>query len=237
MRLNKILYISVCFGMMLSFIILMISSVTYITVNTTSENIKNLHTVVVDAGHGGEDGGAVTDDGVLEKDINLAISNNTADLLDFFGYDVVKTRNDDSDLSTSGDTIRSRKISDMKKRLEIFNSLDNNVVISIHQNKFTQKEYNGSQVFYSSNHKDSALLAENIKLSIKSLLQPDNKRECKKADNGIYLLKNAKNPSIIVECGFISNNEECTKLLDETYQKQMAFSIVAGFLNYENSNL
>jgi N-acetylmuramoyl-L-alanine amidase len=81
------------------------------------------------------------------------------------------------------------------------------------------------------------LLAENIKLSIKSLLQPDNKRECKKADNGIYLLKNAKNPSIIVECGFISNNEECTKLLDETYQKQMAFSIVAGFLNYENSNL
>lgn len=232
MKATKILYVTICFAMIFSFFILMFSTVTKITLNTSSAYVKTSPTVVIDAGHGGEDGGAVADNGVLEKDINLAIANDTADLLSFFGYNVVKTRTTDTSLCTTGDTVRSRKTADMKKRLEIFNSSDNNVVISIHQNKFTQSKYNGSQIFYSANHQNSVSLAENIKKSIVNLLQPDNTRECKKADKGIYLLKNTTNPAVIVECGFISNYEECRKLLDNNYQKQMAFSITTGFLNY-----
>lgn len=210
----------------------MISAVPSITLMTSSDALKNVPTVVIDAGHGGEDGGAVNSDGVLEKDINLDISLKTADLLNFLGFDVKMTRTDDNALSGDEQTVHARKVADMNKRLEIYNSSDNNVVISIHQNKFEQAKYHGTQVFYSPNNDDSKTLAESIKFTVKKLLQPDNERECKKADSGIYLLKNAKSPAIIVECGFISNNEECNNLLNEIYQKQMSFAIVSGFLDY-----
>lgn len=235
MSFRKVLFGTVCFGMFFSFLILMISSVSKITLRTSSDAVQKTPTVIVDAGHGGEDGGAVNDNGVLEKDINLVISRDTADLLNFLGFDVIQTREDDSALSDSGDTVRARKVSDMKKRLEIFNSSDNNVIISIHQNKFSQSQYSGTQIFYSPNNQESARLAESIKFSVKGLLQPDNERECKMADSGIYLLKNTTNPAVIVECGFISNPEECQKLLTEEYQKQISFSIIAGFLNYNAS--
>ena len=215
---------------------MMITSVSDIKLSVSSETVKTLPDLIVDAGHGGEDGGAVSDNGVLEKDINLLIANDTADLLYLFGFDVTKTRSDDTALSTNGDTVRSRKVDDMKKRLEIFNSSDNNVVISIHQNKFTESEYYGTQIFYSPQNEKSKILAENIKFSVKSLLQPENERECKKADSGIYLLNNTDKPAVIVECGFISNNEELQKLLTDSYQKQMSYSIVTGFLDYYNTN-
>ena len=124
----------------------------------------------------------------------------------------------------------------MKKRLEIFNYSKENTIISIHQNKFTESKYHGTQIFYSPNNPKSKQLADSIKYSVKGLLQPDNERECKKADSGIYLLKNTNNPAVIVECGFISNGEECKNLLDSQYQKQMAFSITAGFLSYYNTD-
>lgn len=142
------------------------------------------------------------------------------------------TRTDDNALSGNEQTVHARKVADMNKRLEIYNSSDNNVVISIHQNKFEQAKYHGTQVFYSPNNENSKEIAECVKFAVKKLIQPDNERECKKADSGIYLLKNAKSPAIIVECGFISNNEECNNLLNETYQKQMSFAIVSGFLDY-----
>ena len=139
-------------------------------------------------------------------------------------------------LSNDEESIRLRKVADMKKRLEIFNSSDNNIIISIHQNKFTESKYYGTQIFYSPNSDESNKLAESIKFTIKTLLQPQNERECKKAGNDIYLLKNSNNPAVIVECGFLSNPSECQNLTDPIYQKQMAFSIVTGFLDYHNKN-
>lgn len=236
MNCKKIIFSFVCVVMFFSFIILMVSSVSNIKLAVSTESVKSYPTLVIDAGHGGEDGGAVNDSGVLEKDINLVIANDTASLLRFFGFDVVQTRTQDTALSTDGDTIRSRKVADMKKRLEIFNSSDDNIIISIHQNKFPESKYHGTQIFYSPNNPSSKELADSIKFSVKGLLQPENERECKQADSGIYLLKNTDKPAVIVECGFISNNDECKKLLTDDYQKQMSYSIVAGFLNYYNTN-
>lgn len=236
MNRKTILMSFICFVMFLVFIILMITSTSNIKFSVSTDTVKTLPTLIIDAGHGGEDGGAVSDNGVLEKDLNLLIANDTADLLFLFGFDVTKTRNDDISLSTDEDTVRFRKVADMKKRLEIFNSSENNVVISIHQNKFTESKYYGTQIFYSPNNDKSKTLAKNIKFSVKCLLQPENERECKEADSGIYLLKNTDKPAVIVECGFISNYEECQKLLTDSYQKQMSYSIVAGFLDYYNTN-
>ena len=146
------------------------------------------------------------------------------------------TRTDDNDISEEGDTIRERKLSDMKKRLSIFNSSADNTIISIHQNKFSNTTSHGTQVFYSPNNDNSSALAESIHCSVKAQLQPDNERKCKPSDDGIYLLKNTTQPAVIVECGFLSNREECARLADEGYQKQMSFAITTGFLDYFNTN-
>ncbi len=236
MNYRKLMFSSICIILLLSFFILMISAAGNIAVNTSSDISDNLPVIVIDPGHGGEDGGAVSDNGVLEKDINLSIANDTSALFYLLGFDILRTRKNDMALDSGEDTIRKRKVSDMKKRLEIFNSSKENTIISIHQNKFSESKYHGAQIFYSPNNSKSKQLADSIKYSVKGLLQPDNERECKKADGGIYLLKNTNNPAIIVECGFISNEEECNHLLDKQYQKQMAFSITAGFLSYYNTN-
>lgn len=236
MNIKKIIYIVICVVLFLTFNILMITAAVNINTAVSSKSVRSIPSVVIDAGHGGEDGGAVSDDGVLEKDINLEISQKTSAMLYMLGFDVTETRTDDTALDNGEETIRLRKVSDMKNRLKIYDSSDENVVISIHQNKFTQSKYHGTQIFYSPNNPNSKKLAENIRFSVKGLLQPDNERECKQADNGIYLLKNTHNPAVIVECGFISNKEEYKKLIDSEYQKQMAFSISAGFLNYCNTN-
>lgn len=236
MKIKKFIFPCVCFALLSAFVFLMISAALNIKVSVSSERVKSMPTIVIDAGHGGEDGGAVSESGVLEKDINLSIANDTSALFYLLGFDVTQTRKTDIALDNGEDTIRKRKVSDMKKRLEIFNSSKENTIISIHQNKFSESKYHGTQIFYSPNNPKSKQLADSIKYSVKSLLQPDNERECKKADSGIYLLKNTNNPAVIVECGFISNWEECKNLLDSQYQKQMAYSITAGFLSYYNTN-
>ena len=235
MSFRKLMFSTICIILLISFFILMIDSAGNISVKTSTNSVSNNLTVVIDPGHGGEDGGAVNSDGVLEKDINLDISLKTADLLNFLGFNVVMTRTDDTALSDDEQTVHARKVADINNRLKIFNSDENNVVISIHQNKFEQSQYHGTQVFYSPNKEDSCVLAESIKYAVKKLIQPDNERECKKSDSGIYLLKHATVPAIIVECGFISNSEECANLLDEIYQKQISYAIVSGFLDYNIS--
>ena len=236
MKIKKFIFPCICFALLSAFVFLMISAALNIKVSVSSENVKSMPTIVIDAGHGGEDGGAVSESGVLEKDINLSIANDTSALFYLLGFDVTQTRKTDIALDNGEDTIRKRKVSDMKKRLEIFNSSEENTIISIHQNKFSESKYHGTQIFYSPNNPKSKQLADSIKYSVKGLLQPDNERECKKADSGIYLLKNTNNPAVIVECGFISNEEECKNLLESQYQKQMAFSITAGFLSYYNTD-
>lgn len=236
MKIKKFIFPCICFALLSAFVFLMISAALNIKVSVSSENVKSMPTIVIDAGHGGEDGGAVSESGILEKDINLSIANDTYALFYLLGFDVKQTRKTDIAIDNREDTIRKRKVSDMKKRLEIFNSSKENTIISIHQNKFSESKYHGTQIFYSPNNPKSKQLADSIKYSVKGLLQPDNERECKKADSGIYLLKNTNNPAVIVECGFISNGEECKNLLDSQYQKQMAFSITAGFLSYYNTD-
>lgn len=191
--------------------------------------------VVIDAGHGGEDSGAVAN-GILEKDINLSIALKLRDMLTASGYTVIMTR--DTDISiydNSASTVHEKKVSDMKNREAIINGGSNHILISIHQNKFEQSKYSGAQIFYSNNNADSVKLAESIRLSVTGLLQPDNKRELKSDDGSIYILKTAQVPAVIVECGFISNEEEAAKLNTEEYQSQMAFAVYCGFLDYAAS--
>lgn len=189
--------------------------------------------VIVDAGHGGEDGGAVGVNGVLEKDINLAIALELEKYLLQNNFQVVMIR--DSDVSVGDQslgTISERKRSDTKSRLRTVEETGECVLISIHQNHFSQSKYSGAQVFYSTNRAESADLAEAIRQSVVGSLQPDNKRENKPADSGIYLLHKCPVPGVLVECGFLSNPEETEKLCTEQYQKDMAAAIYNGLIVY-----
>ena len=203
----------------------------YADVSAVNEDVP---TIVIDPGHGGDDGGA-TIGNIVEKDINLSISKKLSKLLVLSGFNVKMTRASDEMINTDGNNLRERKVSDMKNRLNIFNSNKNNIVVSIHQNKFPIEKYSGAQIFYGAYNKNSKKLAESIKTSVNTLLQPYNDREIKPADRSIYLLYNSKVPSVIVECGFISNPSEALKLQDNDYQNKLVFSIYSGLLEYYNN--
>ena len=216
------------------FLFLMLRSTRRITLETAAP-VRTLPPVLIDPGHGGEDGGAVSGD-VLEKHINLAVSHDVADLLRLCGYTVSMTRDTDDALTNEGEDVRKRKYNDMKMRLDLYNATPDNVVVSIHQNKFDAAASHGAQVFYSPNHPNSAVLAEALRKSVTGMLQPDNTRTCKAAGKEIFLLKNARVPAVIVECGFISNRQERELLVTDDYQKQLALAIAAGLMNYVNTN-
>ena len=216
------------------FLFLMLRSTRRITLETAAP-VRTLPPVLIDPGHGGEDGGAVSGD-VLEKHINLAVSHDVADLLRLCGYTVSMTRDTDDALTNEGEDVRKRKYNDMKMRIDLYNATPDNVVVSNDQNKFDAAASHGAQVFYSPNHPNSAVLAEALRKSVTGMLQPDNTRTCKTAGKEIFLLKNARVPAVIVECGFISNRQERELLVTDDYQKQLALAIVAGLMNYVNTN-
>lgn len=198
-----------------------------------STSVSELPTIIVDAGHGGIDGGAVGVDGTIEKGINLAIAQNLEQTLCALGFDVVMTRTEDTLIgNNSAQTIRERKSSDLKERMKITERYDNALLVSIHQNQYSVEKYSGAQVFYSQNDEQSKQLADLIQRSIVSRLQPENERETKPSGKEIYLLYYAKIPSVMVECGFLSNRAEVQKLKDAEYQRQMSFSIACGILDY-----
>lgn len=228
----KTIYLIILAVLLISFCIVMFSAFSNITAHTSADIDDNRITVIIDAGHGGEDGGAEVD-GILEKDINLSIADKLADTLRLCGVRVTEIRDEDiSVYDDSAQTLREKKVSDLKHRVEIVNGSENNILVSIHQNKFDNSAYSGAQVFYSSNNDKSRVLAESIRNSVVSLLQNDNTRELKPANSDIYLLDNATVPAVIVECGFLSNDEERAKLLDSGYQSEMAYSIAMGVLEY-----
>lgn len=187
--------------------------------------------VLIDPGHGAEDGGAVSDSGLEEKGVNLSISLTLRELLEASGCDVVMTRKDDA-IPGEGATAKERLHDDFTKRLEMYNSADTNLVVSIHQNKFTQPQYSGAQVFYSPNDPRSESLALCIKRAFKGFLQPENEREITKAGSNIYLLNNCEKPCVLVECGFLSNPEEAELLSQEEYQRKVAFTIYCGIMEF-----
>lgn len=202
----------------------------YIRVSGT---VQERQVIILDAGHGGFDGGAVAPDGTVEKDINLKIALTLKEFLKQGGFQVIMTR--ESDVSTDDvetDKIATRKKSDLKNRLGLMKDNPRAVFVSIHLNKFTTSAANGSQVFYSAGHKESKVLGDCIQKSIVKHLQPENTRVNKQATSSTYLLYNATVPAVLVECGFLSNSAELKRLKDEEYQKKMAFSIFCGITSF-----
>jgi N-acetylmuramoyl-L-alanine amidase len=191
-------------------------------------------TVIVDAGHGGFDGGAVVGD-VLEKDINLKISNSLCNMLRASGFRVICIRENDS--STESDptaTIAARKRSDLNNRLEILKQNPDAVLVSIHLNKFSSASAKGAQMFYATKNENSKKLAECLKTSVKDLLQPENHRMVKAGTKSTFLLYYSPIPAVIAECGFMSNPNEFSLLQTEKYQSEMAFALFCGILKYFN---
>lgn len=187
--------------------------------------------ILIDPGHGGADGGASGADGTQEKDVNLAVSRALSSMLSVLGFPVTMTREDDRSIhSADADSLREQKVSDMHNRLALYEQAS--LVISVHQNQFSQSQYAGAQVFYAPKNPASQPLAASIREQVVALVQPDNTRELKRADASLYLMSNATVPVALVECGFLSNPAECRKLADPAYQRQMAFAVAAGVLNY-----
>lgn len=182
-------------------------------------------TVVIDAGHGGKDGGTIGIDGSIEKAINLSIALELYDFLMVSAINSDLTRSGDYEMYYSGE---ERNKSDLYNRLDYINSKSNAVLISIHQNNFQNENEWGTQIWYSENDDKSKIFADKILNSIKQNLQNDNKRENKPSGDDYYLLYKASVPSIMIECGFMSNAEENEKLQDIEYQKKLAFSILCG---------
>jgi N-acetylmuramoyl-L-alanine amidase len=223
----------------LCFVIIIFSLIFCEIQQASSNNISfyRFTHIIIDAGHGGEDGGAVANDGTLEKNLNLDISLKLNDIMSVLGYKTTLIRNTDTDLHTSGDTIRERKVSDIRNRYEIMNKSGNSLYISIHQNKFSDSSVNGAQTFYSPNNDESKLLADFIQKSIASQLQMGNNRVIKKSGTDIFLLYNATKPTVMIECGFISNASDLNNLKNTKYQNEMALSIAIGILNYNISEV
>ena len=199
----------------------------------SSQSVSKFPTVIIDAGHGGEDGGAIGVNGVYEKDLNLEIATQLKDMLKACGIDVVMTRTEDVLLYDKNSDYKGRKkILDLANRLKIANEHKNCIFVSIHMNSFPESKYNGLQVYYSKNSEKSAELALAIQDSVKTNLQKENSRKTKSSNGNIYLLDRIKSPAVLVECGFISNPEECTLLTSEEHQKKLSLSIFNGIYRF-----
>jgi len=190
--------------------------------------------ILLDAGHGGEDGGAVGVGGVVEKDLSLAVTLKLDSFLRAMGYQTILTRASDMDLhDVTASTMRERKVSDIHNRFAMQEALrDKDLFVSIHMNKFPGSGAHGTQVFYSKNTPRSSLLAQAIQESVVRLVQPENTRQIKPSGDSIYLLYYAKKTAVLVECGFISNAEEAEKLQQDEYQNRIAFAIACGILDF-----
>lgn len=201
----------------------------------TSGTLINEITVVIDPGHGGFDGGTSGVDGTVEKDINLSISQKVKAQLELMGISCIMTRYDDVTTADDGlKTTKEKKTSDIKNRLKLVNDTPNSVLLSIHENFYTAEKYSGLQVFYSGNNENSEMLASLIQSNTHDFLQPQNERQIKKAESNLYLLYKATAPSVLVECGFMSNTEENKMLQDEVYQNKIAYVIAMSCNQYIN---
>ncbi|MDE5946126.1 MAG: N-acetylmuramoyl-L-alanine amidase [Oscillospiraceae bacterium] len=175
------------------------------------------------------DGGCVSINGDSEKGINLNILLTLRDMLRISGYDVEVTRDTDKSIHDNGiEGVANQKSSDMDNRLALFNKYENAVCISIHQNQFTDSRYSGAQMFYSDSNKQNEALAGTIQKKFVEFIQPDNKREIKLCGKELFLCYFSKNPTVMVECGFLSNPEEASLLMTEDYQNKVAFTIFSG---------
>ncbi len=186
-------------------------------------------TVVIDAGHGGIDSGATVGE-VREKDLNLKVAKQIAVFLEYYDVDVYMTRSDDKLLAQ--DSSKHKKRDDLLNRVSFANQFNDPVFVSIHMNKFAEGKYNGLQVFYSPNNQYSEALALVLQSNNKEFLEPHNARNIKKSTDSIYVLDRLQCSAVLIECGFLSNDEDLSKLSDEEYQKKLAFVIANSIIEY-----
>ncbi len=196
----------------------------------------SLPTVIIDPGHGGEDGGAVGKNGISEKELNLALSNELCVMLRSSGYRVVMTRTEDKMLYDPKDDYHGRKKQlDLNARVNIAQEYKNAIFVSIHMNTFPDGRYSGLQVYYSNNSYNgeaSLELAESIQSSVSGSLQKNNQRKVKPSAGNIFILEKIHHPAILIECGFISNQAECELLCDGDYRKDLALAVFCGINRY-----
>lgn len=204
-------------------------------IGVISENqpLKNRTCFIIDAGHGGVDGGAVSCTGAYESHINLQIALRLNDLMHLLGYETKMIRSTDISVYTSGESIAAKKSSDLKERVRIVNSTPNGILLSIHQNHFSDSYYSGAQMFYPKTD-GSRILANQLQQAFIAALNPDSNRQAKPAES-LYLMKHIQKTGVLIECGFLSNYEEEAKLRDPAYQKKICCVIVSACNEYLNN--
>lgn len=201
-----------------------------ITVLSANAPITGRKIVVIDAGHGGVDGGATSCTGVLESQFNLEIALKLNDLMHLLGIDTIMIRETDCSVYTEGESIAQKKISDLKERVRIVNSTKDALLISIHQNLFSDSKYSGAQVFYAPTE-GSQMLAKQLQSAFIGAINPNSHRQIKKAD-GVYLMQHIEKTGVLIECGFLSNPQEEYLLRDTVYQQKICSVIACTVSNY-----
>lgn len=227
-RFSAVVILACCYAAAISFILLSLGRTL-----TVSGQLHTSPVVIVDAGHGGFDGGAQGAAGTVEKDVNLPIALKVRDLLSLFGLEVIMTR--ESDISTCDEQsggLAAQKTSDILNRFELIQAHPEATFISIHQNKFPDGTQFGAQMFYGPRNEESPLLAGILQQNFREMLQPENERQVKEATDSVYLLYHSPVPSVLIECGFLSNPEEEAHLREDGYQNRIAFVIAASVLEY-----
>ncbi len=233
------IFLSIYLKRAIIILILMTLIVTYLTIRLYGNGIKPAFsrffekTIIIDAGHGEPDGGASGPSGITENEINLQISEKISAKLKEKCYNVIMTRETVSGIYTEGDSIRTKKLSDMHNREKIINSSGADLLISIHLNHFTDPSVSGAQVFYSGNMEKSKALGDAIRSELIKINEK-NDRILKKADKSVYLMNKAEIPACLVECGFLSNPTDEANLQKEEYREKIAEAIAIGIENYLN---
>ena len=230
-------YILVYFAVLISAVLLACMADRAITVSTENYIGQGRSTIVIDAGHGGVDGGATSCTGVLESQINLQIALRLNDLMRLLGYHTRMIRTTDISVYTDGHTIAQKKVSDLKERVRIIKQTDSPLLLSIHQNQFSDSRYSGAQVFYADTP-GSDVLAKQLQSNLISTINPGSRRLAKRS-SGIYLMEHIPCTGILIECGFLSNPKEEAQLRSEQYQKHLSCviaSTVSVYLDRQPTN-
>lgn len=219
-----------CLGIALAFIAHAVARIT--AVSPVIAGADEPPVIVIDAGHGGFDGGA-SDNNTVEKDINLTIAKKLYEVLTLNGFKSVLTRDEDVSLEDEGlQTIRKKKNSDIHNRMKLADSFPDCILLSIHQNKYTESKYYGAQVFYGPKNAQSAQMGEIFQKNMIEMLDPTNTRQTKPCTDSVYLIHNAQMPALLIECGFLSNPDEAARLRSDEYQNRVAFTLFCSILEF-----
>lgn len=225
---NRALYIAITVLFLLGLCVTIWEIYQWIPVTVFKPCRLTEQTVIIDPGHGGEDGGAVSLSGQKESIINLSISHKLNDLFHFYGVNSIMTREEDISVHDSGArSIREKKNSDIHNRVAMVKAVDNALLISIHQNSFPETKYHGMQIFFA--NESSKELAKRMQDNVRVFLDANNKRQALKIQPSVYLLNHVSCPAVLAECGFMSNPEEALLLQQDLYQKKIAITIAAAF--------